>query len=433
MIFGIFKTLAVAALTLVLAACAGQNILEIDLMPAPEVYEEDGFNPLADASPISELPYNGVLYATDRQPAQEGDKERFFVNDRGAYVHLGVARITASDTDMSWEEARRITLLKNRSTKYPLSVSGIENFGGLYASLSTFAPPEILGDDPHRPAAKYAEAINAQLEVSKRKHVYIYVHGYRVVFENPVLVATELWHFLGYDGVFIAYSWPSTPSKWAYVKDSETAEGYARNLRIFLEYIADHTEAEQIHVLGYSAGTRLVARAFEQMALMNSGATPDDIQARLRIGNLILVGSDIDRGVFGNYLSDGMLDVPSHMTIYMSGTDKALGVSRRLTRRGRLGQMLGEQTEYVEKYLRKNSARLSIIDVTGAEGATSGNGHGYFRNSPWASSDLMYDLRPGERGLIQPEDTAIWTFPSDYIERLRSAIGEVNPDLAVNP
>jgi len=75
--------------------------------------------------------------------------------------------------------------------------------------------------------------------------------------------------------------------------------------------------------------------------------------------------------------------------------------------------------------------------VTGAEGATSGNGHGYFRNSPWASSDilmtLMYDLRPGERGLIQPEETAIWTFPPDYIERLRSALGEVNPDLAVNP
>ena len=115
-----------------------------------------------------------------------------------------------------------------------------------------------MGEDPRQPARRFADSVNAKLAVSKRKHVFVYVHGYKVTFENPVLVATELWHYLGYDGVFIAYAWPSTPSKWAYLKDTETAAGYARNLRIFLDYLADETDAEQIHVVGYSAGHGLL-------------------------------------------------------------------------------------------------------------------------------------------------------------------------------
>jgi len=67
--------------------------------------------------------------------------------------------------------------------------------------------PELLDGDE-----EFARAINDKLASSERKHVYIYVHGYKVVFENPILVATELWHFLGYDGVFISYAWPATPN-----------------------------------------------------------------------------------------------------------------------------------------------------------------------------------------------------------------------------
>ena len=94
-----------------------------------------------------------------------------------------------------------------------------------------------MGENPHAPAAQFAKAVNLKLATSSRKHVFIYLHGYKVTFENPVLVATELWHYLGYDGVFIAYAWPATPSRWAYLKDAETAGGYARNLRISWNFL----------------------------------------------------------------------------------------------------------------------------------------------------------------------------------------------------
>jgi len=77
------------------------------------------------------------------------------------------------------------------------------------------------------------------------------------------------------------------------------------------------------------------------------------------------------------------------------------------------------------EYLR-TAQNLVGIDVSEAEDATAGNGHAYFRNSPWVSSDilmtLMYDLEPENRGLEYMDDQALWTFPADYVKRLRERI-----------
>ena len=76
---------------------------------------------------------------------------------------------------------------------------------------------------------------------------------------------------------------------------------------------------------------------------------------------------------------------------------------------------------------------LVLIDVTAAEGAATGNGHAYFRKSPWASSDVLmtlrHDLEPAERGLVRSDDVPIWTFPPDYIERLWAALVVLYPEL----
>jgi esterase/lipase superfamily enzyme len=122
------------------------------------------------------------------------------------------------------------------------------------------------------------------------------------------------------------------------------------------------------------------------------------------------------------------------LSIYISEKDKALSLSRFLTRRERLGQMWSQDMNPdVAKYLYQNEADISIINVTEASQATAGNGHGYFRQSPWASSDILvtlaYGLSPTERGLVRGEDSPVWAFPADYIERLRAAIIKANPDL----
>jgi esterase/lipase superfamily enzyme len=428
------------ALLLTISSCASLPVDQINLMPAPDVYGDGLLNPLPETNPIPLNPYKGILYATDRQPAVEDDPERYYANERGQFVRLGVARVSLGNRDFGWEYARKISMLKTRTDKLPIRINSVEEWGILGSSAPYWADINLMFPDTPPPDAtsRFTDAINAQLTLSNKKHVYIYVHGYKVVYENPVLIASELWHFLGYKGAFIAYAWPSTPSAFAYIKDSDTSAGYARNLRLLLEAIAEQTDADQIHLIGYSNGTRLVTRALEQLALMNHEKSATEIYAKLKIHNVILVGSDLDRGVFNSYLSDGLLKVPNHLTIYMSETDKALGVSQFLTRRQRVGQMFGsaggEMSPWGRKALVEYADRISLINVTNAEGAGSDSGHGYFRASPWVSSDILmtlrYGLKPKQRGLVDEEGLPMYTFPPNFIYRLWDAIEKVDPEFA---
>ena len=425
---------------LMLAGCAGMPVDQVNLMPAPDVYGDGMLNPLPDHDPYEALPYDGILYATDRAPATPADREKYYQNDRGQILRVGVARVELGTKKYEWEQARIVSMLKSRTEKYPIKVAKVDEWGVIASTVPYWIDLESdTGGNPVPDATqKFADAIDAQLVRSKRKHVYIYVHGYKVVYENPVLVSAELWHFLGYDGAFIAYAWPSTPSKFAYIKDSDTSSGFARNFRLLLESIANNTDVEQIHILGYSNGTRLVTRAMEQLALIHKGKTQQEIYDELRIQNVILVGSDLDRGVFASYVADGLLNVSKHLTVYMSKHDKALGFSRKLTRRERLGQLWGdkggEMLPSTRRAISEIRDQISFINVSDAEGAGTGNGHGYFRSSPWASSDVLmtltYNLSPEERGLAEQEDLPIYTFPPDYITRLWSAIEKRDPEFA---
>lgn len=411
-----------------LAACSSKkNIYQIDLMPAPDIYHNELVNPFTDHDPIADIPFQGILYATDRQPAEGSDE--FYANERGGLLRVGIGSFVIGGEEITWEEARQISLLKNRTANYPIKLTAVEELGILDRSIHMFTHPDLVPEDIHGPAEQFSRHINEKLEVSEVKDIYIYVHGFKVVFNNPLLVASELWHYLGYQGVFIAYAWPSTPSNRAYVADIETAGLSSQNFRKFLQYLAEETHARRIHIIGYSAGTRVVINALQQLALLHHGDTRRTIQEKLKIGNVILVGSDYGAQQFGSGIVDGMLNVPKTMYVYVSGTDKALGLSRWLFKRQRLGQLVLDQqlNPEVDRFLDKNQA-LQFVDVTNAEGSSAGNGHAYFRKSPWVSSDilitLMYDLKPDERGLVLHDQLPAWIYPEDYLERLRDVLSE---------
>ena len=422
----------ISTVILLCTACESNKPYRIELMPAPQVYVNGVVDPfLAIESVVGEnLVDWGILYATDRKPVEK--KELFYENQRGFILRLGLARVAHGENKLDWEEARRISLLKNPTEKYPLEVVALEEFGILDRSVNELIDPELLPSDLRAPAETYAGLINEKLEISRLKEILIYVHGYKVVFDNPILVTTELWHFLGYDGVAIAFAWPSTPSTWAYMSDLETAALSAHNLRVFIEFLAEETKAERINIIGYSAGTRVVIDALNQLSLIYAGLAKAALQRKFPVGQVILVGSDYDRDLFAAALLNGLLDVPDRLTIYRSQADRALGVSRWIFGRNRLGQM--EKTRlkkpHVTEYLRRNDT-LVFIDVTNAEAATAGNGHAYFRNSPWVSSDifisLLYHLGPGERGLVQFPDLPVWHFPADYNQSLQKLLKENIP------
>ncbi len=427
-----WMTVAIAVAHLV--GCSSNTGQQIFLMPAPDVYEEGEIDPFIDNDPISRGVPPGILFATDRKPAEAGDKKYdYYTHERGFALRLGKADIVMGrNPDMTWEEARRLSLLKNRTDKFPLQVGEVEGFCILAETVRPF--DEFERSDS--PKSRFVDEINERLAASERKDVYIYVHGYKVNFENPLLVAAELWHFLGYNGAFIAYSWPTKYSVFAYLSDLDSAVNSARNLRTLLVQIAKNTDAERIHVIGYSAGTRLVSRMLADFGIYATDLTEEEIRA-LRLENVILIGSDIDRSIIGGYLLDGALRVPRYLTVYQSSLDGALAWSNRIFGRERLGQTfdnVNATPEQLQWFV--DHPELRMIDVTLADDGKVRGGHGYFRQSPWVSSDvlmtLMYNLSPDQRGLVLRDDIPEWTFPPDYVERLRKSLAEVNPALSIS-
>lgn len=423
----------VLTLGLVLQGCAGKGPPTLALMPAPEAFAEGAFDRAADDRPVGDIPDGGLLYATGRQKSPGNAPGDFYTTERSLVVHLGEAQISVSRPEITWRQARELALLKAPTRDYPIQVAGVTEYGILDRSVTPYVDPGPQAIPPGAATARFAAEVNRRLDRAGQKDVYIYVHGYKVTFDNPVLVAAEMWHFMGYEGVFIAYSWPATPEATAYVGDVDTAMGMARNLRELVRTLETGTRAERIHIIGYSAGTRLVSRTLEQMALLNRDRPEGAYRYGSRLENVFLVSSDVDRAVFGAYLADGILDVSRHLIIYASDKDDALRISEGITGHQRLGQALkGEAVPPAFAELLKSRAdRISYIDVSGAPNVESGNGHGYFRGSPWVSSDLMvklmYRLDPEVRGLVRDPGTGILAFPVDYDRRMQQALSGVKP------
>jgi len=252
------NAIAVTILIAVLAATAGYGgnkpkPNQVFLMPAPGIYEEGRIDPFIDNDPISRGVHPGILYATDRAVPSADDKKYDY------YTH----------------------------------------------------------ERSEAACERFTDEIRERLARSDRKHVYVNVHGYKVNFENPVLVASELWHFPGYNGAFVAYSWPTRFSIWAYVSDLENAA---------------IPEVEKIHVIGYSAGTGIVSRMLADLGMYGYSLSGEEIDSRVKLGNVLLIGSDVDRNIMSGYLLDGALRIPDALTLYQSQDDGALNMSKKVFR-----------------------------------------------------------------------------------------------------
>lgn len=422
-----------AVLAVALAACSNPATKPLELMPTPAAYEAAPA-PFGEAGPGSDGSAQlEMLYATNRAPALASD-ESHYGGERGGVLRLGAAAVAFGESDLDWARAREISLLKNRPGHFPLHVDTVAEFGVLPDSVSAFTPHELADASDGRAAAQFVARVEAQLARSPVKDIFIYVHGYKVTFENPLMVASELWHFMGYEGAFVAFSWPSTPARLAYLKDIETARLSAQSLRTLVEFLARETSAEQIHIVSYSAGTRLVLAALYESALIHQRSDEPTVRRETKLGHVVLVGSDVDPDLFASYVTDGLLRVPTHLSFYTSPTDKALHLSERIFAHVRMGELLPGMLDARMREFVSASPNLSLIDVEGAANADAGNGHAYFRQSPWVSTDVLmtlrYGLAPAHRGLEQRAPSPIWRFPADYLERSARALRQANPALA---
>jgi esterase/lipase superfamily enzyme len=419
--------------------CAAAGLLlavgcQAKLMPTPLVCMRGRIDPFVGLPEDRTPNVVQLFYATDRNPVDDEDPEDRYGNRRGYLLRLGQAQVRMGDDDESWAEYRDAVL---DGECQPERLEDVQEYGPLWTTVPGAAREVPLADGEHgaplqRPALEFAAAIDRRLELAPTREVTVFVPGINTGFGRPLLLAAGLAHFLGTDGVVVAYCWPVAGNMLAYSRDTETVGLASRNLRELLRLLAEHTDVERINVLGYSRGAAVVNGALLQLRLMHRGEDVEALRSRTRIGTVVYAGPDEDVDLFRNLSLDRVDDLLEAYVVYVSTQDLALSISRSfMSGTQRLG-VPGEVSEREAEEIR-SEAVSGFVDVGLAQDRAGRGlwGHSFWVDNPWVSSDLIltlrYGLAPAERGLVREDDELMWRFPEDYPERLSTVVDGLRP------
>lgn len=411
-----------------LQACGpAKPIFSVDLMDPPAFYQDSGIAPFAEPLPEN----REVHYVTSRGPSVNGLAP--YGNEESTILRVGYADVQiAGFQDASATSIPSVS--GSRSNPPDVDVQKISELGTLSASRHAAANPKLFPSGNEAVDRTFAQRLNQQIGEVEGDDIVIYVHGTRVDFLNPILTAAELRHYGGYRQTVLAYSWPAGQGFLSYLEDAEDAAEGAFQFRRLIKFLAANTKARKIHIVAHSAGTRLVSEALGQLGLEYKHLSPDRIRRDLKLGKIVLTGSDANPNTVGGYLIDGATRIFDSLMLYVSGVDQALSVSSFVFRGSeRLGQGADNELAPYEQAFIDSIENLFIINVARAERADAGRGHSYLRESPWVSGDILaavvFDLSPSERGLVRGADDPRWTFPRNYPAALQAALIAKRPDL----
>ena len=423
----LFARIIVAGVAaMLLAGCAER------LMPTPVGFDKSGGDPFLNTPPSMQSTSLSVLVAADRKPAihdvTRGDPPSksgvdFFTNDRDTSMQFGRATVEFAAHEPGWDYLVQESRTEARRSDPLLKMTGYEPFGSVWVGIPPLdeTPPE----EEEAAITAFTEAVNAGLSVSRSKDIYIFIHGFNTSFVDNMTLGAEMFHYLGRDGVFINYGWPSQDSVFDYSADKSTASYSTRPFRLFLTRLAKRSNAERIHILAHSAGAPIAVEALRQLRLMNFSEPNEATRSRYKIGRLVLVAPDMDLGDFENAVADGATAVPERTTIYISSHDKALDISAWMGGFARLGQPMSVLTPKNITFLNEQEG-VDIVDVFLAERMFgSWLGHSYFHDDAWVSTDVLLTLAdgmlPAARGLVRDPKASVFTFPADYPAKAAAA------------
>lgn len=408
---------------LFILASAGCGSVSVEpLMPTPVLFTTGDFAPLDHIPERERWVPRRIYYATDRARTPNV-QEIAYGNTPSDDVSVGMALIGFGGPSMTWSDLDRKSRMKERDKVVELSIAGIIETGRFAAGAN---PDEAAGPQA---AGWLLEDLNDTIADARDKDLLIYVHGARVNFYNACAFAAQLDHFMGRDMTSIAFSWPTRQTILTYAFGSDPQRGYvsAEALATLVEVLAAETDARKIHLLAWSAGARVLTRAFRILRERHPDESLESMGERLRIGTAYFAAGDVQADDFIPELPT-INALANRIVVTMTSNDEALVASRRVMGGG---SRIGEQTQQLSKEQREmilRKEKLEFVDVS-RESESRGfdiTGHRYWFKHPWASTDVLLairtDLEPEERGLEQGESPVEWYVPADYPQRLNDSL-----------
>ena len=360
-----------------------------------------------------------VLYATTRAPAPEGYPERYS-RRAGDAMRLGIAHVQLGEPGWSFADLVESDRNSRIDALRPARVSSVEEFG-------------VYGSDADR---AFVAAIDEQVRTSRTGEAVIYVPGYRVTFDQVMVLMGTWAHYLGRSSSVIAFSWPTGTSVWNYFVDCPRARAFVPDIARLVALVAERSQARRINLIAFSCGSPLLAEALAELRNRHPEEDREALQRRYRIANAIFVAADIDLQTFARSYLPALDAVARRTEVYVSENDGALKFASLLARASRLGRpRLDELTREELATLASNDrlVGIDVADVYGAHEIHGMRGHGYWVANERVSSDVLlsmiYPFDPAWRGLVHGPGRGMWTFPDDYPERVGAAVYEAAPDL----
>ena len=158
----------------------------------------------------------------------------------------------------------------------------------------------------------------------------LYVHGFNISFERGCRRALILKESLGLEGRFVLFSWPSAGGIMEYTQDEADLYWSVAPMRGVLADMIERFGRGQVNIVAHSLGTRGIMLA---LVLMAQAQQPD-----LPLFNqVVLIAPDIDVGIFEQYLPM-IRPLARTITVYVSGKDSPLALSRQVHGHPRLGE-----------------------------------------------------------------------------------------------
>lgn len=390
-------------------------------MPTPVIYHNSTIDPFAHLTAVQKNTRTEVFYATNRV-AESSVNKIYYNNTLDSKLHFGKATIGMGGPDVSWQKLRISSLSSVETEPVPLNVEKVVELAR--APIGTTQSPRTLPAE----LQAFVDSINLELANAIDKEIMVYVHGTKVDFANSIILTAEIDHFAGRDFVGVAFAWPSHQNILSYLfgTDVQQALNSSPALQSLITLLVQHTIAEHINILAYSAGGKVASKALSELYLASPDFSQKELKEQLRLGSVIFAAADVEVDVF----LDRMLHISKladQVVITVTDDDNALRAAKNyMGGTFRAGSANAENTE--KQFIANNKLKnVEIVDVSIGKNKRGFDivGHHYWYRHPWMSSEIIFLLRtglpPSRRGLSSTEQEQIWYLSPEYPAKVQKA------------
>lgn len=240
------------------------------------------------------------------------------------------------------------------------------------------------------PISEFDKYVNNKLFEKPGGNALVFVHGFNTDFRSAIYRTAQIAWDVHPDGLVFLFSWPSNGQTTDYLYDKDSAYGARDAFIQFLRHLRNDLKIDNINVIAHSMGNVVVLDALANYSLSHES---------LHIDNLIMAAPDIDKDQFISLVPKAK-SIVSKMTLYASSSDRALTLSKMLTRGiARAGDIIDDKPIILPG--------LESIDVTAIGEEFLGLNHNTFASTRSVMNDIGLLLR----GLSSPRLSEVRGMP----------------------